>query len=266
MNADTFRVVESGLLPVYASDDRRLVSARELHAALEIGWQFSDWIQDRIAKYGFVEGQEFFRVSCKTPAGGRPRIEYWLTLDCAKEIAMVENNERGRRIRRYLIEVEKRYRSGLALSAEQMLADPDFLVELAIRYRDERNARLAAEAKVAELTPKAEFHDRVAASNDAISIREAAKVLGTGQNRLFAWLRGQRILMHDNQPYQEYLDAGYFRVIEQTWEDRHGQPHISPKTLVTAKGLTWIQKRWDADNRPSDTASRRPQLSVVPSH
>lgn len=254
---DDLRVIETGVLPVYESDDRRLVSARELHAALGSGWQFSDWIQDRIAKYGFVEGQEFFRVSCKTPAGGRPRIEYWLTLDCAKEIAMVENNERGRRIRRYLIDVEKRYRSGLALSAEQMLADPDFLVELAIRYRDERNARLAAEAKVAELAPKAEFHDRVASSEDAMSVREAAKLLGTGQNRLFDWLRGQHILMADNRPYQEYLDRGYFRVIEQVWTDRQGNQHPTTKTLVTGRGLIWLQKRWDADHPQTENRALR---------
>ncbi|MBY6278579.1 phage antirepressor KilAC domain-containing protein [Symbiobacterium thermophilum] len=104
--------------------------------------------------------------------------------------------------------------------------------------------------RIRELEPKAEFHDRVASSRDAMSIREAAKLLGTGQNRLFAWLRGQRILMADNQPYQEYLDAGYFRVIEQTWTDRQGNVHLATKTLVTGKGLAWLQKRWDAYHRP----------------
>ena len=88
----------------------------------------------------------------------------------------------------------------------------------------------------------------MASSRDAMSIREAAKLIGTGQNRLFAWLRGQRILMADNQPYQEYLDAGYFRVIEQVWRDRQGEEHLYTKTLVTGKGMTWLQKRWDRDN------------------
>jgi len=133
---------------------------------------------------------------------------------------------------------------------EALLDDPEYLLRVTQRLVEERRARPAAEAKVAELTTKAEFHDRVASSQDAISIREAAKVLGTGQNRLFAWLRGQRILMADNQPYQEYLDAGYFRVIEQTWTDKAGEVHLSPKTLVTGKGLAWLQKRWDAYHRP----------------
>lgn len=236
------QVIEHGLVPVYASETQeRFVSARDLHEFLQSGWQFSDWIQDRIRKYGLVEGQDFFRETCKTPGGGRPRVEYWLRLDTAKELAMVENNERGRQVRRYFIEVERRYR--------QMTAAP---------YPIPRNyaeaLRLAADlweknqeqqAIIAELTPKAEFHDRVAEAVNAQSIREVAKVLGTGQNRLFRWLREQRILMRDNRPYQEYLDRGYFRVIEQTWTNkRTGEEHIATKTLVTGKGLIWLQRLW----------------------
>jgi prophage antirepressor-like protein len=103
-------------------------------------------------------------------------------------------------------------------------------------------------ATIQLMAPKAEFHDRVTDSRDAQSIREVAKILGTGQNRMFAWLRGQRILMSDNTPYQEYVNAGYFRLIQQTWTDRAGEDHLTTKTLVTGKGLTWIQRRWDQDN------------------
>lgn len=145
-------------------------------------------------------------------------------------------------------------RDGMYVTPE-MLFNPEHLLRVTERLVEEYHARLAAEARVQELTPKAEFHDRVASSQDAQSIREVAKLLGTGQNRLFAWLRGQRILMSDNTPYQEYLDAGYFRVIEQVWRDKAGEEHLSPKTLVTGRGLTWLQKRWDADN-PRPTALR----------
>lgn len=111
--------------------------------------------------------------------------------------------------------------------------------------------------RIRELEPKAAFHDRVASSADAMSVREAAKLLGTGQNRLFAWLRGQRILMADNTPYQEYIDAGYFRLIQQVWRDRQGEEHLYTKTLLTGKGLTWLQKRWDAG------APKRGPLRVI---
>lgn len=129
-------------------------------------------------------------------------------------------------------------------ATEALLDDPEHLLKVTARLVEERKARLAAEAKIQELAPKAEFADAVADSKDAQSIREVAKVLGTGQNRLFDWLRGQRILMADNRPYQEYLDAGYFRVIEQTWDDRQGDTHLTTKTLVTGKGLVWLQRRY----------------------
>lgn len=101
-------------------------------------------------------------------------------------------------------------------------------------------------ATIQVLQPKAAFHDAVHDGQGAQSIREVAQVLGTGQNRLFAWLRGQRILLENNLPYQEHLDAGRFRVVESTWTDRDGCTHPVTKTLVTGKGLTWLQGKWQA--------------------
>ena len=74
------------------------VSARELHAFLEVQTRFNDWIAARIEKYDFVENQDFvrFRKKKENPQGGRPAIEYHLALDMAKELAMVERNEKGK--------------------------------------------------------------------------------------------------------------------------------------------------------------------------
>lgn len=91
------------------------VSARDLHEFLEVGKDFSTWIQDRIEKYGFVEGQDFSPILGKS-SGGRPTREYFISLDMAKELSMVENNARGRQARRYFIEVEKRAREENLLS------------------------------------------------------------------------------------------------------------------------------------------------------
>jgi len=147
-------------------------------------------------------------------------------------------------------------RDGMYVTPE-LLFNPEHLLRVTERLVEEYHARLAAEARVQELAPKAEFHDRVASSQNAQSIREVAKILGTGQNRLFAWLRGQRILMSDNTPYQEYLDRGYFRVIEQVWTDRQGNQHPTTKTLVTGRGLIWLQKRWDADHPQTENRALR---------
>lgn len=88
----------------------QICDARALHKFLQVGKNFPTWIKDRIETYGFIEGDEFSPISGKTSKGskgGRPTIEYRLTLDMAKELAMVEKNERGKQIRRYFIECER---------------------------------------------------------------------------------------------------------------------------------------------------------------
>ncbi|UNF47274.1 antA/AntB antirepressor family protein [Bartonella krasnovii] len=89
------------------------VNARELHMFLDINIRFNDWISRRIEEYSFQENQDFVSFTQKRvkPKGGRPSTEYHLTLDMAKELSMVERNEKGRQARRYFIECEKKLRS-----------------------------------------------------------------------------------------------------------------------------------------------------------
>lgn len=110
------QLMENSIIPIYQGRaingdyaHEQLVNARELWENLHVGRDFATWIKDRIERYGFIEGTDFSPIQRKS-TGGRPATEYFLTMDMAKEIAMVENNEIGRMIRKYLIEVEKRYR------------------------------------------------------------------------------------------------------------------------------------------------------------
>ena len=96
-----------------------------------------------------------------------------------------------------------------------------------------------------EQKPKVEFFDAVAESKDAIEIASVAKVLnvpGVGRNKLFEFLRNHKILMRNNQPYQKYVDCGYFRIIEQKYERPNGDTCINIKTLVYQKGVKYIQE------------------------
>lgn len=107
----------SQLIPVFngtiSNETALLVNARDLHTFLDVGKRFASWIVERIAEYGFVENQDFMIISqVREKIGrGRPAKDYHLTLDTAKELAMVERNEKGRQIRRYFIECEKKLRS-----------------------------------------------------------------------------------------------------------------------------------------------------------
>jgi phage anti-repressor protein len=106
------------LINIVEQDDRQAVSARELHKALGVGKRFATWIRDRIEKYGFVEGDDYtISYGLSSPDSANPKsraqetIDYLLSVGTAKEITMVENNEKGREIRRRLIEIEKAWNS-----------------------------------------------------------------------------------------------------------------------------------------------------------
>jgi phage anti-repressor protein len=98
------------------------VSARELHSALGIKTRFNDWFKRQVNKYDFVENLDYVAITQKrvTAQGNQTEYsDYILTIDMAKELAMVENNESGRKIRRYFIEVEKKYRLQLQQPKEK---------------------------------------------------------------------------------------------------------------------------------------------------
>lgn len=90
------------------------VNARELHELLDCKRDFSSWIKGRIEKYKFEEGVDYILVftnSGENLQGGRPSKDYYLTIDMAKELSMVENNDKGRQARRYFIDCEKKVKS-----------------------------------------------------------------------------------------------------------------------------------------------------------
>ena len=99
------------LIKIENKDDKQLVNARELHEFLESKQQFINWIQNRIEKYGFVDGEDFLINLLKTPEAGRPMKEYYLTINCAKEIAMVEGSNKGKQARQYFLECERKLKS-----------------------------------------------------------------------------------------------------------------------------------------------------------
>lgn len=132
---------------------------------------------------------------------------------------------------------------------ENILANPDTIIQLATRLK-EHQAEIAAQNQyIKALEPKAEFYDAVAGSKDAISIGDMSKVLaikGIGRNNLFAILRDKRILDERNVPYQAYVDRGYFRVIEQKFTKPNGETKINLKTLVYQRGLDFVRKQVSA--------------------
>lgn len=107
-NPNNFPVVVAGHI---GEAELQTVNARDLHSFLQSRAQFADWIRQRIDQYGFVEGRDFVTASEFSEAnrrGGQNRKDYFITLDMAKELSMVERNDQGKRARQYFIECERR--------------------------------------------------------------------------------------------------------------------------------------------------------------
>jgi phage antirepressor YoqD-like protein len=122
---------------------------------------------------------------------------------------------------------------------------PDFNnpVIAARAWADAMEQKQLAEAHVKELAPKAEFYDTVADSESLMSMADTCKILdmGIGRNKLFAFLRGKEILQKDNIPYQRFVDAGYFKVVEGKYEVNENVV-VTKTTYVKQKGIDYIRK------------------------
>ena len=216
--------------------DKQTVSARELHKEVGSTERFSAWFERQL-QFGFIENEDYTTVKVLTEVrnnGGiqqRELTDHNLSVDMAKQICMVQKNEKARAVRQYLIDLEKAWNT------------PEQIMARALKMAEHTISSL--KDKVLEMKPKADFFDAVADSKTAISMNEVAKVLaikGYGRNNLFEFLRNEGILDKFNVPYQRYVDCGWFRVIEQKYM-KNGEPVISTKTLVYQKGVDAIRKR-----------------------
>lgn len=138
---------------------------------------------------------------------------------------------------------------------ERTLTDPDYLIQLATALKNERKEkelekkrRKQAEKTIEKQKPLVDFANQVSDTTDLIDMKTMAKLLkdnniDIGRNRLFEFLRMKKILMKDNQPYQQYVDAGYFKVNEYTYTNSLGKTKINRQTFITGKGQLYITKK-----------------------
>lgn len=113
------RIIENELVPVYeTSTGEKVVNGRELYQVLQSGQDFSTWAKKRLTECDAVENIDFERFHKKMEANNATMIEYLIKLDTAKEMAMLERNEKGKQVRRYFIQVEKKYKGQVVVMSE----------------------------------------------------------------------------------------------------------------------------------------------------
>ena len=227
------------LLNVNYDNDRITVSARELHDFLEVKTAYKDWFP-RMCEYGFREGEDFCSFLSES-TGGRPAQDAQLTIECAKEICMLQRNEKGKQARQYFIQLEKDWNSPDKIMARALL--------LANRKIEEKDKEIEV------MKPKALFADAVSASKTSILIGDLAKLLkqngyDIGQNRLFEKLRNEGFLVKGkhrsdrNMPTQRSMDMGLFEIKETTITHSDGRISVSKTVKVSGKGQVYFVNRF----------------------
>lgn len=229
------------LIKIEIRDNQQLVSGRELHKFLEIGTRYDTWVNRIIEKYNFIENKDFIVVAQKRASneikGYTEFDDHLMTIAMAKEISMVSNTEKGKEARVYFIKCEEAWNS-----PEMILARANQIQSRMIENYADKIKIL--ENKIEEDKPKVEFYNDVIDSKNTCDMQTVAKTLnfkGVGRNNLFEILRENKILQSNNQPYQKYVDNGWFRVIETKFNDyKTSEIKISFKTVVFQKGIEKI--------------------------
>ena len=229
------------LIKVEVKNGEQLVSGRELHKFLEIGTEYMKWFS-RMINYGFVENVDFIVIvkndEDDTAFGGiRKSTDHLIKLNMAKEISMLQRNEKGKEARTYFIKCEEAWNS-----PEMILARAN---QIQSRMIEDYTKKIEVlENKIQEDKPKVEFYNDVTDSKHTCDMQTVAKTLnfkGVGRNTLFEILRNENILQPDNKPYQKFVDAGWFRLIETKYNDeKSGELRIYFKTVVFQKGIEKI--------------------------
>ena len=222
------------IIKVNYENDRPTVLARDLHDFLEVKTAFKDWFP-RMCEYGFSEGTDFCSFLSES-SGGRPAQDAQLTIEMAKEICMLQRNERGKQARQYFIQLEKDWNS------------PEKVMARALQIADKKIKRL--ETQIEEDKPNVLFAGAVETSKSSILIGELAKILKQngikiGPIRLFEWMRQNGYLIRRNgsdynMPTQRAMEMGLFEIKETSIVHADGHTSISKTPKVTGKGQVYF--------------------------
>lgn len=262
---------EQALVPtIDFAADRLTVSARDLHGFMEVKTKYQDWFP-RMCEYGFTEGMDFnfLKIEKVQQEGGRvvTRMidDAALTIDMAKEICMLQRNERGKQARLYFLQLEKDWNS-----PEKVMARALKIADAKLKAEQEQNRALtvanvqlaetnaALEAQIEADAPRVMWAKVAEGSKDGMLIREFVKFLRPlgiviGEKRMFADLREKGYLIKAegrdrNKPTQKAMELGLFTVKERLVSTPDGESKLVTTPLLTEKGKQYFTKMYLARN------------------
>ena len=254
---------------------KKLLNARDLHSFLQVGKDFSTWIKNRIDKYDFIEGKDFQTLyldyqgnllNIRLPQNGDSKnqqvskIEYALSISMAKELSMIENNERGKQARKYFIACEENKhelsRKDLALMVLQAEEEKERLA-LEVQKKEEEKQAIIEETK-----PAVVFTECVKNASTNILVRDLAKLITQngytiGEYRLYDWLvenkylirhkrwsRSKNKYLFDYTPTQRAAEMKLFFVTENAIMQGGNPTFIKHTCCVTGKGQVYFLNKF----------------------
>lgn len=227
------------LIKITESNGKKAVNARELHDFLESKRDFSNWIKDRIEKYGLVENEDYvvFANFGENPKGGRPQIEYALSVDAAKELSMVEGNEKGKQARRYFIECEK-------VLKEKALSPVDEKMKVASWVCDMLNLNGASKLAVVKSIAAplgVPVPDYVSSKDILITMRELLEGVNISAQEANRILSTKGVL----EKHSRKSSKGKIKFY---WSISHDYLHLG-ENLVNPNSQSEVQPKWYEDKK-----------------
>ena len=222
------------LIKIKTENDQQLVSARDLHKALELKRHFGDWVKQNFKD--FEEGTDFMGAPQSAPiTNGNGRVQYlddyYVTVDMAKELCMMSKTAKGKEVRQYFIQTEKNWNS------------PEMVMNRALKISNARVQKLTLQLKAQ--APKITYYDQVIDKNGLTNFRDTAKMLGWKPKAFNQLLEDHGYIYRTGskktiKPYAEYVAKGYFEI-----KDTNSG---FTQTLITAKGRSFFNEKWGKTN------------------
>ena len=218
------------IIKVNYDNEQLTVSGRELHEFLGVKTPYTQWFE-RMVEYGFNEGIDFVSFSQKSekPIGGRPKQDHELTIPMAKELCMIQRNEKGKQARQYFLKIEELWNS------------PEMVMQRALKMSQTKIQQLMGDITHLQeenmiMQPKADYYDCLVENEHLTNFRETAKELGVQQKQLMTYLRDNKYIYKSKRgnilPYAN-KNKGYFET-KDFWNPDKGV--TGTQTLVTVKG------------------------------
>lgn len=221
--------------------ERPTISGRELHEFLGVNTPYKQWL-DRMVEYGFTEGEDFCTILCES-TGGRPSTDHQLTIEMAKELCMLQRNERGKQARQYFIRLEQDWNSPEKVMARALDIAHKKLTDL----RTENTALLAENEMqrqaIADFEPVQQYVDTILNSKDAVAITQIAADYGMSARQLNKILHEAGVQHKVNDQwilYKKHMGKGLTVSRTIHFQRSDGRPDTKINTCWTQKGRMMI--------------------------